>query len=136
MSADLTTAVAEYEHEIGIRPGTFCAYDLTSSDIVDLCDGTLLAAAGIDPSIRFAPWKSILLADGKRPPGWDIAETLIQAGIAGVLVPSVRQKTGINLVLWRWNDSPTHRQVALDPNTDLPRDQRSWPTVAPQAQPG
>jgi RES domain-containing protein len=136
MSADLTTAVAEYEQEIGIRPGTFCAYDLVSSDIVDLCDDTALAASGIDPSIRLAPWKSILLVDGKRPPGWDIADTLIAAGIAGILVPSARRPIGINLVLWRWNDSPTRRLAALDPNTDLPRDQRSWPTVAPLPQDG
>ncbi len=130
MSADLATAVAEYEQELGIRPGTFCAYDVDVAGILDLCDDHVLAVCGIDPAARVAPWKSLLLIERGRPPGWDIAVRLIAAGLAGVLVPSARLAGGVNLVLWRWNDSPDRTLIPLDPQRDLPRDQSSWP-IAP-----
>jgi RES domain-containing protein len=135
MSADLATAVAEYEQELGIRPGTFCAYDVNVAGILDLCDNSALAACSIDPAVRFAPWKSMLLVDKGRPPGWDIAERLIAAGAAGILVPSVRLAGGVNLVLWRWNDGADRTVNPLDPQRDLPRDQSSWPVIPTAAPP-
>jgi RES domain-containing protein len=131
MSAELTTAVAEYEQDIGIRPGMFCAYDVAAARILDACQPEVGAACNIHPSERFAPWKAILLIEGRRPPGWDIAERLIAAGAAGILVPSTRIADGTNLVLWRWNDAPDRRVAALDPLADLPRDQSSWPVAPP-----
>ncbi len=130
MSAELTTAVAEYEQELGIRPGTFCAYDVDVAGVVDLRQPDVLAACGIDAAERFAPWKTILLVEGRKPPGWDIAERLIAAGAAGILVPSTRLADGTNLVLWHWNDAPDRQAIALDPQRDLLADQSSWP-VAP-----
>ena len=59
-----------------------------------------------------------------------ISDQLIAAGMAGILVPSTRLPGGRNLVLWRWNDAPDRRVIALNPQSDLPRDQSSWP-VAP-----
>jgi RES domain-containing protein len=126
LSAELTTVVAEYEQDIGIRPGTFCAYDVKVERILDLTSLDVLAAIGIDPRERFAPWKTILLVERSVPPGWRVAETLISLGANGVLVPSVRLAGGTNLLLWRWNDTPEREVVALDPQTDLPRDQASW----------
>ncbi|MBV9249806.1 MAG: RES domain-containing protein [Acetobacteraceae bacterium] len=130
LSAELPTAVAEYEQELGIRPGTFCAYDVAAEPVVDFRDDAVLAAWGVEPESRFAPWKTILLVRGGRPPGWDIADRLFGSGMAGILTPSSRMSGGTNLVLWRWNDSPSRSVVALDPQRDLPRDQSSWP-VAP-----
>jgi RES domain-containing protein len=131
MSADLATAVAEYEQEIGIRPGTFCAYDVDVAGILDLCQPNVLVAAGIEPEVRFSAWKTILLIQRQRPPSWDIAERPIAAHLVGILVPSTRLAGGINLVLWHWNDSPDRSVTALDPQSDLPRDQSSWPVAAP-----
>jgi RES domain-containing protein len=132
MSADLATAVAEYEQELGIRPGTFCAYEVDIAGILDLCDDSVLALCRIDPAARVAPWKNLLLIERGRPAGWDIAVRLIAADVAGVLVPSARLAGGVNLVLWRWNDGPDRMVIPLDPQRDLPRDQSSWP-VAPTA---
>jgi RES domain-containing protein len=56
----------------------------------------------------------------------------LAAGVAGVLVPSACLAGGVNLVLWRWNDSPDRTVIPLDPQRDLPRDQSSRP-VAPAA---
>lgn len=127
MSAGLDSAVAEYEQELGIRRGTFCAYDVDAADVLDLCDDSVLAVCGVDPAARFAPWKQRLLMEQGRPFGWDIAERLIAAGVTGVLVPSVRLAGGVNLVLWHWNDRSDRTVIPLDPQRDLPRDQRPWP---------
>lgn len=126
LSADLTTSVAEYQQDIGARPGTFCAYDIRMDGILDLTRSEVLASVGIDPAQLHAPWKTILLVHRGIPPGWRIAERLIGLGANGVLAPSVRSVGGTNLVLWRWNDTPTRVVVALDPQTDLPRDRSSW----------
>jgi RES domain-containing protein len=127
MSAELTTAVAEYEQDIGIRPGTFCAYDVLMDGILDITQPMVQQALGIDPAELSAPWKTILLIEHLEPPGWRIARTLIAQGASGALVPSVLPAGGTNLVLWRWNDAPARTVIALDPQTDLPRDQSSWP---------
>ncbi len=125
MAADLTTAVAEYEQELGIRPGTFCAYDVAVAGILDLREESVLAACRIDSAAPFVPWKSLLLVENRTPPGWDIAERLIASGVPGILVPSVPLAGGTNLVLWRWNDSAARTITPLDPQRDLPRDQSS-----------
>jgi RES domain-containing protein len=87
LSADLTTAVAEYEQDIGIRPGTFCAYDVRVDGVLDLTSPDVPRPLGIDPAKRYAPWKTILLVRRRVPPGWRIADTLIGLGANGVLVP-------------------------------------------------
>jgi RES domain-containing protein len=122
MSEAFTTAIAEYEQDLGIRPGTLCAYDVDVAPVIDLCN-----AAWIGPDVLRCPWKKIAFVDKARPPTWDIARRLFDAGAAGVRVPSVQvKKDGVNLVLWRWNDVPDRTVRALDPLADLPRDQRSW----------
>jgi RES domain-containing protein len=120
MSAEFTTAVAEYQQDLGARPGTFCAYDVVADDVLDLRDAAVLAVHAIDPAERFCAWKAILLIHHRRPPTWDVADRLMSAGAAGVLVPSDRVKRGTNLVLWRWNDRPDRTVTALDPMRDLP----------------
>jgi RES domain-containing protein len=126
MSEQFTTAIAEYEQDLGIRPGTLCAYHVDVTPIIDLCDEDVRAAAGVRPDELRCPWKKIAFADKGRPPTWEIARSLFATGAAGVRVPSMQVTDGVNLILWRWNDAP-HRSVqALDPLGDLPSDQRSW----------
>lgn len=128
MSETFATAVAEYEQDLGIRPGTLCAYEVQAEQIVDLTDPATLRTAGIEPADLAGPWKQIALVEKRRPPTWDLADRLIADGIVGVRVPSVRAR-GANVVLWRWNAGPGSAQVgALDPLGDLPLDQSSWPT--------
>ena len=126
MSEQFATCIAEYEQDLGIRPGTLCAYDIDVSDVVDLCDAGVLAASGIEADDLRYPWKQIAFIAKRRPPTWDIARRLFDAGASGIRVPSVQAMGGTNLVLWRWNDAPGRKATALDPLGDLPRDQRSW----------
>jgi RES domain-containing protein len=126
MSERFETAVAEYEQELGIRPGTLCAYEVDVAAIVDLCDPEHRTRAGIAAEDLRCPWKQIALIDRRRPPTWDIARRLHERGGTGARVPSVQAVGGVNLVLWRWNDAASRKVVALDPLQDLPKDQRSW----------
>jgi RES domain-containing protein len=126
MSERFATAIAEYEQDLGIRPGTLCAYEADVANVVDLCDALIRAAAGIDLDDLRCPWKKIAFIAKSRPPTWDIAKRLFDAGASGIRVPSVLPVGGTNLVLWRWNDAPDRKVVALDQLGDLPRDQSSW----------
>ena len=126
VSEDLMTAVAEYEQDLGIRPGTFCAYEVDVDGIVDLTDPTVREGLGTTPGDIACPWKEIALVRRQRPPTWELAARLIAAGCAGLRAPSVRQPGGVNLVLWRWNDDPARTVTVHDPQGDLPADQTSW----------
>lgn len=136
MSEQFATAIAEYEQDLGIRPGTLCAYDVAVTGVVDLCDGETLSAAGIDPDDLRCPWKKLAFIDKTRPPTWDIARRLFDAGASGIRVRSVQAIGGVNLVLWRWNDALDRTVVPLDPLGELPKDQRSWATDDPGQQAG
>jgi RES domain-containing protein len=120
MSRELTTAVAEYEQELGIRPGTFCAYDVEAECVINLCDNAVLSAYNIEPADRFCAWKSMVLVHKQRPVTWDIFDRLMAEGAVGVLVPSARATGGTNLVLWHWNGSAQCTVRVLDPLHDLP----------------
>jgi RES domain-containing protein len=126
LSEDLLTAVAEYEQEIGIRPGTFCAYDLDVAGIVDLTDDRVRQQLGVTLDDLLAAWKEIAFVQGGEPPTWALAQRLLMEGCAGARVPSAMLRDGVNLVLWRWNDAPERRVVAHDPQGDLPVDQSAW----------
>jgi RES domain-containing protein len=125
MSEKFETAVAEYEQDLGIRPGTLCAYDIDIDFVADLTLVGVRAAIGISEEVLHCPWKEMLLVERLDPPTWNVAKQLIAEGYAGVRVPSTRG-AGANVVLWRWNDQPSRRVKALDPLNDLPRDASSW----------
>jgi RES domain-containing protein len=118
MSATLDTAVAEYQQELGYRPGTFVAYDIDIPGIVDLSDPASQAALEIAPEALLQPWKHTLLVEGREPAGWAVARRLIEEGFYGALVPSAAA-AGTNMVLWQWTLSTTTVRV-LDPQADLP----------------
>jgi RES domain-containing protein len=125
MSEKLTTAIAEYEQDLGIRPGTLCAYEVNARSIADLTAPSTLGELGVAHADLLAPWKQIFLVERQKPATWDVAGKLIASGVYGVRVPSARA-AGTNLVLWRWNLDRKCRVKALDPLGDLPKDQRSW----------
>lgn len=126
ISEDYVTAISEYEQDLGIRPGTLCAYDVDIDRVVDLIDPLVLAICGVDATILACAWKEIWLVQKQRPPTWELAERLIAENCAGIRVASVQNKNGINIVLWDWNDRSDSQIYVLDPRTDLPIDQSSW----------
>ena len=118
MSEDFATAVAEYEQDLGIRPGTLCAYAVDVRKVMNLADARILAQLRFTPADLRVAWKHVALIERRRPPTWDLAERLIAAGANGALVPSMRG-TDSNLVLWRWNQAGGGTVRVLDPLGDL-----------------
>ena len=55
LSESIDTAFAEYQQDLLVRPGTFCAYQLDVSGIVDLCNAQVCQAVSVDQaSVRNA----------------------------------------------------------------------------------
>jgi RES domain-containing protein len=127
LSEEIDTAFADYQQDLLVRPGTFCAYQLDVVGIMDLCNSATQAAIRVDEQILLYPWKEILLVQKHQPPTWDLVVQLLKLGVTGVRVPSAQKQGGVNLVLWRWNDDPSRRVRVLDPKRELPSNQDSWP---------
>jgi RES domain-containing protein len=126
LSESINTAFAEYQQDLMVRPGTFCAYQLNVLGIVDLCDVQVCKAISVDSTTLMSPWKEILLVEKRSLPMWELSLRLLNQGFAGVRVPSAQMQEGVNIVLWRWNDDLSHRVEVLDPKGELPHDQKSW----------
>jgi len=102
MSEEFSTAVAEYEQELGFRPGTLCAYDVESASMIDFGDIRTRKALGVSDGLLRSPWKHVAFVEKRTPPTWALAERLISMGVDGVRVPSAIA-AGFNLVFWGWN---------------------------------
>jgi RES domain-containing protein len=109
-------------------PLTVCAYEVDVEDVVDLRDEASRQAARVTMADLACPW-ALERAEGRTPASWRIAERLIEAGAAAVLVPSFAvgaAPTAANLVLWKWGSEPPHQVTVYDPAGRLPRDALSW----------
>jgi RES domain-containing protein len=126
LSEEIDTAFAEYQQDLLVRPGTFCAYQLDVAGVIDLCNPATRAAIRINEQILLSPWKEILLVQKRQPPTWELVVQLLKLGVTGVRVPSAQKQGGVNLILWRWNDNPSRRVKVLDPKHELPNNQDSW----------
>jgi RES domain-containing protein len=96
LSADYNTAIAEMHQDL-IRPGTLVAFDVEASRIADL--------TAVDPEVTTGLWRRTFLVERSSPSSWRLTEELLAAGAEGALVPSVQNRGGINLILWRWHQA-------------------------------
>lgn len=120
LSLEIETAFAEYQQELGTRPGTFIAYDVTAARIVDLRQDAGRREARLVEADMAAPWKHIAWVQKREPASWTAALAL--AGRAdGAIVPSIQREGGSNLVLWRWNEPGAPTVSHHDPRKELAR---------------
>lgn len=119
LACDAVTAINEFYQGLP-KPGLLAPYHLTSDAIADL--------TGDDPRVAKAlssEWETVAPAGIQLPPSWMLAQELIAAGAEGALVPSVQNRGGVNLVLWRWHDAGGPGEGAalslLDPEAALTR---------------
>lgn len=113
-----------------IAPVTLCEYEIDCEDIVDLLDAAERKRRSISEADMACDWATEAKTRGRVPPSWKIAEILIAAGAAGILVPSYApgaEREHVNLVLWRWTARRPHRVRVFDPTGKLPKNQLSWP---------
>jgi RES domain-containing protein len=125
LSEQIETAFAEYQQELGVRPGTFVAYDVAGGSVADLGDPVVLESLQVDPASLLGPWKEMAWVKLETPPTWLMRDSLEAAAVDGVRVPSARYAGGFNLVLWRWNAASAPRVTANDPLEELGRGRRT-----------
>ena len=77
-----------------------CAYDVDVSGVVNLNDPQVQAICDVNATVLACAWKEIWLVHKQRPTTWELAERLIVENYAGARVPSVQNKSGVNVVLW------------------------------------
>lgn len=130
VAGDYNTAIQEMHQDL-IRPGTLVAYDVEARAIVDLRDG--------DPAVLACEWRRIFKVENGTPPSWALARELIADGAEGALVPSVQNRGGVNLVLWRWcnavGEGEGARLALLDPEAALAGEGRRARTGGPPSSP-
>jgi RES domain-containing protein len=104
LATDHASAVAEFYQGLA-KPGTLAPYQIDARRIADLTDGKGWPAdAAIEHSLS-VDWKAMAAGGKAEPPTWLIVADLLAAGAEGALVPSVQNRGGTNLVLWRWHDA-------------------------------
>lgn len=104
-----------------LPPTTIVTYDIDCEDIVDLTKPSERAHWNIRPAQLRCGWIT-LAAAGNPVPTWELADRLIAAKAAGILVQSFAPGAtdeDINLVLWKWGPRRPHRVRAYDPNGSL-----------------
>lgn len=130
LSLDETTALREYQQDEPIMPpGTIAAYHVALDQVVDFRTGFV--------SGEWAPiwedwncnWRGLRFLDGITPPSWDIGDLVLADKIPGILFPSTRNPSGVNLVVYTdLVDGSDKRHVGVhDPMGNLPKTQASWP---------
>lgn len=127
LSAEPETAFAEYRQGSSLpNPATLAAYRIELTDVVDL-------SAGYNPTQWSAPWAEwncdwrwIARVDHKAPPSWRLGDEAIRSGARGLLFPATHHPGGTNLVVFGANLTADDRLAVHDPDSMLPKDQRSW----------
>ncbi|MDE2361132.1 MAG: RES domain-containing protein [Hyphomicrobiales bacterium] len=116
-SLSVMTAVRESNQVGDLQPTTLVAYDADIADIFDSRDATALAAQDMDAAaLASATWRDEMSATREaRTQGF--ARRLIGAGYNGLIVRSFAPGAtaeDMNLVLWKWSDSPPIRLALID----------------------
>ncbi len=116
------------------QPLTICAYEFDCTDMADLSEDK--ERREFDVAMADLTCAREDLVDRRiEPPSWLLARRLMEAGLAGIAVPSLApgaRPTDRNVVFWRWSDDVPHKVRVIDDGARLPRDGRSWePKVNP-----
>ncbi len=69
------------------------------------------------------------MASGNIPPTWLIADLMISEAVHAIRVPSAAHPDGVNIVVYKLDGMPGQQVQAIDPNSMLPVDQASWPSI-------
>jgi len=111
-----------------MQPITLCAYEVDSEPVFDtreVAQRTALAVS--DSELVCTAWETEML-EGKVPASQALADRLIDAGYAGMLVQSFAAGTHddeFNLVLWAWSHDRPSRVILVDDEGRLSHGRRS-----------
>ena len=128
MSIETAWLEAQQGFAFKAQPLTICAYAVDCADVIDLTEAAVRTAAGIDLADLACDWE-LRAARNETISSWEVADHLIAAGCAGMIVPSFASRAGPrdnNLVLWKWARALPHKIIVIDDDLRLPRNQLSW----------
>lgn len=130
LASSIDGVFAEQSHGFAgrLQPLTVCEYDLDVEPIADLRSSSACEGLDVDHEQLACPWR-YMMAQGKEPPSWLIADRLQGANYCGVLVPSFARTAkpdAFNIVLWRWGAGLPRRVTVHDPSGRLPKSDLSW----------
>jgi RES domain-containing protein len=116
-SLTVMTALREANQVGDLQPTTLVAHEAEIENIFDCRDEAGLAAEGMDAAaLADATWRDQMKAGGEAKTQ-AFARRLIAAGYSGLLVRSFAAGStpdDLNLVLWKWGDSPPARLIPID----------------------
>lgn len=118
LSDETETAIAEYKQDLTLMPpGTLVQYELSLSAAILL---NQYEADSWDPIWEDwnCEWRKLAI-EGIEPPSWLMGDIAIESGAKGVLFPSTKLPTGLNLVVYTERLGPTDVLRAIDPRGDL-----------------
>lgn len=110
------------------QPLTLCAYDIDTTDVLDLTDPQTLQDCGATVDVLACAWEDLARAK-QRPPSWTLAERLRAQGAAAIIVPSFVSGATMrdrNMVFFNWSDELPHKIQVIDDEHRLPKNQSSW----------
>lgn len=123
-SLTVVTALREASQAGSLQPTTLVSYDAEVDGVFDTRDEAVLAAEGIDAAaLADDTWRDQMKAIGEARTQV-FARGLIAKGYRAMLVRSFAPgatKDDLNLVLWRWSDSPPSRLTLIDDENRLSR---------------
>ena len=127
LSAEPETALAEYRQGSSLpNPATLAAYQIQLTDVIDLSAGYKPAQWSAQWAEWNCDWRWISRVNQKVPPSWKLGDETIRSGARGLLFPATHLNGGTNLVVFGANLTKDDRIAVHDPESMLPKDQRSW----------
>jgi RES domain-containing protein len=118
LSAETETAIAEYKQDLTLMPpGTLVQYELSLSAAILLNQYEADSWHPIWEDWN-CEWRKLAL-EGTEPPSWVMGDIAIELGAKGILFPSTKQPSGLNLVVYTERLGPTDVLHAVDPHGDL-----------------
>jgi RES domain-containing protein len=121
-SLSIMTALRETNQAGSFQPVTLVSYEADFERVFDSRDSAALAGIGARiEDFAAADWRDRMITDGEAP-SQALARRMLEAGHDGLLVRSFAPGTGpddLNLVLWRWGETPPARLRVVDDENRL-----------------
>jgi RES domain-containing protein len=123
-SLSIMTAIREANQAGSLQPTVLVSYDAAIDTVFDSTDIAALRDKGIDKTVLSAnTWRDEMETKGEARTQ-ALARALIGEGYDGLLIRSFAagaSENDLNLVLWRWGDSPPARLTLIDDEGRLSR---------------
>lgn len=124
LSLSIMTALREANQAGSLQPTTLVSYDADIENIFDTRDAQALAAFDMSANaLATNNWRDEMRSRGASATQ-ELARRLFEAGHHGLLVKSFAQGAGdedLNIVLWRWGDTPPAKLALIDDEQRLDR---------------